>query len=452
MAIKTALVVDDSKSAGLMLRRMLEQNNLSVDLTESGEAAIAYLRAKIPDVIFMDHIMPGMNGLDAAKTIVSDPRTAAVPIVMYTSKEGDSYLEQARAHGAVAILPKPAKQATLARILQDLNAAPAAPAPVAAAAPPPSAAAPGGELLPESLQPMLTRAIADQLAAAKQEILARTEESARSAAATYYESQTRELAAELGRFIREQVAAMQTQVAEQPVSLTPGMMETVRNAATLAANAQVGEVARQAAAEVFQGQIPDLLQQLKRSVEDQITEAKAELAGSTALSPAMFEQVRELAASIAAESASKVARETATQAAGDLAKQAAHAAAKNAAAEHYNIRSAELISQFKGYVNEQLHEVKATLAKSGGLPPNVLEEVKQLARSAASQRATEAARREVQDLSPKVFQDIAKQAANVSAREIVEETIQNQMGVVYGLVGLAAAVGVLAAIASYFLK
>lgn len=106
MAIKQALVVDDSKTARVILKRMLEELDLVVDTTESADEAIDYLKNHHPDVIFMDHMMPGMDGFEAVKHIKKDSRTAVIPIMMYTSRGGDLYLSQARALGAVGIIPK----------------------------------------------------------------------------------------------------------------------------------------------------------------------------------------------------------------------------------------------------------------------------------------------------------------------------------------------------------
>ena len=106
MAIKQALVVDDSKTARVILKRMLEELDLVVDTTESADEAINYLKDHHPDVIFMDHMMPEMDGFEAVKHIKKDSRTAVIPIMMYTSRGGDLYLSQARALGAVGIIPK----------------------------------------------------------------------------------------------------------------------------------------------------------------------------------------------------------------------------------------------------------------------------------------------------------------------------------------------------------
>jgi CheY-like chemotaxis protein len=101
-----ALVVDDSNSARLVMGRMLEKLGIDVNTVESAAAAIEFLTRKTPDVILMDHMMPDMDGFEAVKVIKSNPDTATIPIMMYTSKGGDLYLGQARALGAVGILPK----------------------------------------------------------------------------------------------------------------------------------------------------------------------------------------------------------------------------------------------------------------------------------------------------------------------------------------------------------
>jgi CheY-like chemotaxis protein len=118
---KRALIVDDSKSARLFLARILEKYELDVDNAENAESAIEYLATHRPDVIFMDHMMPGMDGFQAVQAIKNNPRTATIPIMMYTSQEGELYLGQARALGAVGVLPKQIKQADVSKILYQLH-------------------------------------------------------------------------------------------------------------------------------------------------------------------------------------------------------------------------------------------------------------------------------------------------------------------------------------------
>ena len=69
----------------------------------------------------MDHLMPGMDGFQALQAIKNNPRTATIPIMMYTSQEGELYLGQARALGAVGVLPKQIKHADVSKVLYQLH-------------------------------------------------------------------------------------------------------------------------------------------------------------------------------------------------------------------------------------------------------------------------------------------------------------------------------------------
>jgi CheY-like chemotaxis protein len=142
MTARRALVVDDSRSARAFLTRILERHELTVDAVESAEEAIEYLRQQRPDVIFMDHLMPGMDGFQAVQAIKSNPHTATIPIMMYTSQEGELYLSQARALGAIGVLPKQIQHADVSKALEQLRLYPAA-ARVAARAEGPSSARTG---------------------------------------------------------------------------------------------------------------------------------------------------------------------------------------------------------------------------------------------------------------------------------------------------------------------
>jgi CheY-like chemotaxis protein len=124
MGAKRALIVDDSKSARLFLSRILVQHAIEVETVESAEEAIEYLTDHRPDVVFMDHQMAGMDGLQAVKIIKNNPVTATIPIMMYTSQEGELYLGQARALGAVGVMPKQIKQADVSKVLYELHLLP----------------------------------------------------------------------------------------------------------------------------------------------------------------------------------------------------------------------------------------------------------------------------------------------------------------------------------------
>jgi CheY-like chemotaxis protein len=213
MAFKHALVVDDSRSARIALKRMLEKHHLIVEFAESGEQALEFLQSEPVDVIFMDHEMPGMDGLEAVTAIKSDPRTAMIPVMMYTAKEGEVYVGQARALGAIGVLPKQVHPAELFDVLLKLGlveerrsrprpapanaaattadaaaASPAAPsvAPAGVESPPEGAAGPPAEPVPEhrgfALENLVERILEDQHTTLRADILSSHREFAKEVA------------------------------------------------------------------------------------------------------------------------------------------------------------------------------------------------------------------------------------------------------------------------------
>ncbi len=103
---------------------MLEKYDIEVDMAESAEQSIEYLRNNRPDAIFMDHLMPGMDGLQAVQAIKGNPQTAMIPIMMYTSQEGELYVGQARALGAMGVLPKQVRPVDVSKVLYELHLLP----------------------------------------------------------------------------------------------------------------------------------------------------------------------------------------------------------------------------------------------------------------------------------------------------------------------------------------
>jgi len=118
---RKALIVDDSRLAQFVLKKMLVDQDLLVDTSPSAEDALGYLDENKPDIIFLDHTMPGMNGLEVLKVIKANPDTATIPVMMYTSQEDSSYMHEARELGALEVLPKQLKSSELAEALSRLN-------------------------------------------------------------------------------------------------------------------------------------------------------------------------------------------------------------------------------------------------------------------------------------------------------------------------------------------
>lgn len=109
MQTKTALVVDDSRVARMTLGKQLRNHGFEVVEQNSAEAALQWLQAStsLPDLIFMDVMMEGMDGFTATQRIKAEADWRDLPVVICSGKETEADLEQARASGAKAVLAKP---------------------------------------------------------------------------------------------------------------------------------------------------------------------------------------------------------------------------------------------------------------------------------------------------------------------------------------------------------
>ncbi|WP_405243549.1 response regulator [Lentisalinibacter salinarum] len=120
-----ALVVDDSRIARYVLYGLLDRLGFEVDLADSAELAVKRLGMGLPDVVFMDHLLPGIDGLECVRRLRAQPRSAKLPIVMYTSQDTDAFAEQAKAAGADDVFFKTGETKKLNEILRRLDLLPA---------------------------------------------------------------------------------------------------------------------------------------------------------------------------------------------------------------------------------------------------------------------------------------------------------------------------------------
>ena len=103
---KNALVVDDSRTARTVLKHQLNQFDVIVESASDGSHALELLRSHVPDVIFLDHVMPGLDGFQVLQLLKKNQITRGIPVVMYTSQAAPQYTQEAIALGAIAVIPK----------------------------------------------------------------------------------------------------------------------------------------------------------------------------------------------------------------------------------------------------------------------------------------------------------------------------------------------------------
>ena len=80
------LVVDDEKDIVDLVAYNLEKEGYETLKALDGESALRLIRTKSPDLVVLDLMLPGIQGLEICKRIRKDPETAAIPIIMLTAK------------------------------------------------------------------------------------------------------------------------------------------------------------------------------------------------------------------------------------------------------------------------------------------------------------------------------------------------------------------------------
>ncbi len=106
-AKQSILVVDDEKDILELVRYNLDRNGYNVLTANSGDAALELAAAKLPDLILLDLMLPGMNGTEVTRRLKSDPRTAGIPIVMLTAKSEETDVVVGLTLGADDYVTKP---------------------------------------------------------------------------------------------------------------------------------------------------------------------------------------------------------------------------------------------------------------------------------------------------------------------------------------------------------
>lgn len=116
------LLVDDSPTEHFSIGSLLGRHGHEVIAAESGEEGIRLARERRPDLILMDIVMPGLNGFQATRQLTRDPQTAAIPVVILTSKNQDTDRVWAERQGARGYLTKPVEEAVLLSTIADVLA------------------------------------------------------------------------------------------------------------------------------------------------------------------------------------------------------------------------------------------------------------------------------------------------------------------------------------------
>jgi len=113
------LVVEDDLRSAKLLKSLLVISGYEVMVIDNAEAAISIAREKLPDLITMDHRLPGMNGEEAFKILKADEKTKNIPVVFVTASVMDDDKERLESYHCKVII-KPIDTRTFVREIEEV--------------------------------------------------------------------------------------------------------------------------------------------------------------------------------------------------------------------------------------------------------------------------------------------------------------------------------------------
>lgn len=107
MPIQKILICDDSPTDLANLKNALGGTDCVLVTATNGEEVVKKAKSEKPDVIFLDIVMPGMDGYAACRALRDDPDTKAIPVIFVSSKHQKADRVWAQMQGAKDLIAKP---------------------------------------------------------------------------------------------------------------------------------------------------------------------------------------------------------------------------------------------------------------------------------------------------------------------------------------------------------
>jgi twitching motility two-component system response regulator PilH len=101
------LVIDDAQTDRELMARVITSSGHRPLLASDGKEGIALAKAHKPQLIFLDVVMPVMDGFATCRNLSKDPETASIPVVLVTSKATESDVFWGKKQGAAEHVGKP---------------------------------------------------------------------------------------------------------------------------------------------------------------------------------------------------------------------------------------------------------------------------------------------------------------------------------------------------------
>ena len=107
MAKKNIFVVEDEEDILDLIRYNLAKEGFAVSTATDGQEAVKAMLRRPPDLVLLDLMLPGLDGLEVCRRLKKEPRTAAIPVLMVTAKDDESDVVTGLELGADDYIVKP---------------------------------------------------------------------------------------------------------------------------------------------------------------------------------------------------------------------------------------------------------------------------------------------------------------------------------------------------------
>lgn len=118
--VETVLVVDDEQDLRRLLGYFLKKEGYEVLEAATGEEALNLAREEPPDLIILDLMLPGIDGIEVCRLLKRNPSTVSIPIIMLTAKGAEADIVKGLETGADDYVPKPFSTAVLVARVKSL--------------------------------------------------------------------------------------------------------------------------------------------------------------------------------------------------------------------------------------------------------------------------------------------------------------------------------------------
>lgn len=114
----TILIIDDSKSEATLMQRVAESLGHSTVYADDGKSGVERATSVKPNLVLLDIVMPGQDGFTTCRQLKKNPETSSIPVVLVSSKNGESDKFWGMKQGATDYVTKPFTPDSLAGVIK----------------------------------------------------------------------------------------------------------------------------------------------------------------------------------------------------------------------------------------------------------------------------------------------------------------------------------------------